>query len=340
MIGFGNIFKAELYKLVKLKTLLKILIAVLIIFVIFTLLYSVIYNILGEFNLSLRGDVTKETVEHYEKEYNDYAAALDGENAMIKAHDSELYSKKATAVLYRYLYDNDLDFNTTTEFGAFGLLTANAYITYILNIMATVITIFAIVSIIKSFAGERTQGTLKMQLLRPISKEAMITAKFLAVLVVSFGLYLLTFVLAGVVGVIAYDVDAKQVVGVLNASHVFTMSPFGALLVYFVYYISFTFAYITLGLFLSVISRKSEAMPIVISLVLLLVGATIEDLLGYIFIGYIGFNLNTSWVNALTTTGPGLNYMNLYSMLGISLVWVAGMLVSSFFIFKKSDIHT
>ena len=121
----------------KLKTLLKILIAVLVIFVIFTLLYSVVYNILGEFNLSIRGDVTKETVEYYEKEYNDYAAALDGENAMIKAHDSELYSKKATAVLYRYLYDNDLDFNTTTEFGAFGLLTANGYITYILNIMAT-----------------------------------------------------------------------------------------------------------------------------------------------------------------------------------------------------------
>ena len=86
MIGFGNIFKAELYKLVKLKTLLKILIAVLVIFVIFTLLYSVVYSILGEFNLSIRGDVTKETVEHYEKEYNDYAAALDGENAMIKAH--------------------------------------------------------------------------------------------------------------------------------------------------------------------------------------------------------------------------------------------------------------
>ena len=340
MIGFSNIFKAELYKLVKLKTLFKILLAIVIIFIAFTLLYSLIYNVIGNMDITIMPDVTEENVELAEQSYEAYATQLDGENAMVKAHDSNLYSLKATAKLYRYLYDNNLDFNLVTLFGSFGKLSANGYITYILGIMSTVISIFAVVTIIKSFAGERTQGTLKMQLLRPVSKEAMITAKFLAVLVVSFALYLFSFILAGIVGVIAYDVDAKQVVAVLNASHVVTMSPFGALIVYFVYYVSSTFAYIALGLFLSVILRKSEALPIVISLILILVGASIEGLLGYIFIGYIGFNLNTSWLNALTITGPGLNYMNLYSMLGISIVWVAGMLALSYLIFKKSDIHT
>ena len=38
MIGFSNMFKAEIYKLAKLKTLLKILIAIVIVFVVSTLL--------------------------------------------------------------------------------------------------------------------------------------------------------------------------------------------------------------------------------------------------------------------------------------------------------------
>ena len=43
-MGFGNVLKAELYKLTKAKSLIKVLIAIVIIFVIASLIYSFLYN--------------------------------------------------------------------------------------------------------------------------------------------------------------------------------------------------------------------------------------------------------------------------------------------------------
>ena len=339
MTGFGNIFKAEFYKLAKTKAILKILIAIVIIFIVATVLFSFLYNMVGTISLTTSEEITEEDVILAEQMYENHKAAAADNNAMQNMADTEGYILKSTAVVYRYMYENGLSFANIGVFGSLGSLSANAYIYFILSVMGTVITIFAIVTIVRSFAGERSQGTLKMQLLRPISRDAMITAKFLAVFVFSTMLYLFVIVLSCIVGVCAYHFDAKQILTVVNASHVVMISPGVEILIYSIYYIFNTFAFIALGLCLSCLIKKNEGPSIALALIIYLIGKNIEATLGYIFIGYAGFAINSAWLTALTVTGPALNYMNLYSMLALSFVWVVGMAAVSWFSFKKTDIN-
>ena len=341
MTGFSNMFKAELYKLAKLKSLAKILIAIIIIFVVATLLYSLIYGLVGGMEIiQQEGEITQETIDALEQEYAEYKAYYDQEKPTLQMRDTTLYNIKAQITLYKYMNENGLNFSKVGIFNSLASISANAYIEFIMSVMMLAIGVYATVSIIRSLAGERAQGTLKMQLLRPISKDAMLAAKFLAVLVVSFGLFVLTTVIAGVVGVIAYDVDSRSVLAIVNAESVVRMSPFVALLINFVYYSMELFAYISLGLFLSTTIKKNEALPIALAMIIMFIGQAIEATLGYIFVGYAGFMVNLEWINALTANGPAINHMNLYSMLGISFAWVIGMLITSIFSFRNAEIHT
>ena len=342
MIGFSNIFKAELYKIAKGKSLLKILIAVAIIFTATALLFSFLYNITGGIipTMSPEGDtVTQEDVDAAKASY-EYAQTLeDNMSAPLKMANTSVYSAKATYTLYKYMYENNLSFTSVRTFGSISL-TTDGFILFILQVMAFAVAIYATVTIVKSFAGERSSGTLKMQLLKPISKEAMIMGKMLATWVVSIGVLLVTFLLAAIVGVCAYKVDPKSVLIVLNASHVIKSNAATELILYLFYYIIQITQYIVFGMFMSNLIKKSESAALAVSLVVLLIGATIERFLGYIFIGYIGMDTNLNWLETLTLSGPSLNYMNLYSMLAISIAWLVGMFAFSIFAFKKADINS
>ena len=343
MIGFSNMFKAEIYKLAKLKTLLKILIAIVIVFVVSTLLYLALVNAVGGLDMALvdpEEEITPETVEKAELASREYEEKFEAENASVKMVDTERYTLKSKATLYRYMYDNGMTFDSYSEFGSMSSSSANSYIIFIMGIMSTVMLVFASVSIIKSIAGERANGTLKMQLLRPVSKEAMLVAKFTAVYVVSLGLYIFTFLLTCVVGICAFNVDAKQIIAVIDATHVAVMSPAAMIIIYLVYYATTIFAYTALGTCLSCLLKKGEALPIVITMIIAFLGDGIERMLGYAFIGYAGFAINISWLNALTRQGPVLSYMGLYSMIPIACVWVFGMLAISWFTFRKAEIHS
>lgn len=118
------------------------------------------------------------------------------------------------------------------------------------------------------------------------------------------------------------------------------MSPAAMLIIYLVYYATVIFAYTSLGMFLACVIKKNEALPIVIALIIVFLGGSIEGTLGYAFIGYAGFATNISWINALTINGPTLNHMALYTMIPIAFVWVFGMLALGWNSFRKAEIHS
>jgi len=178
-----------------------------------------------------------------------------------------------------------------------------------------------------------------MQLLRPISKDAMLFAKLLAVLIVSIALFLFIVILSTIVGIIAYKFDAKTVLVIFNASSVHPISAFAELFIYTIYYCGLIVVYTVVSLFLATILKKGEGMPLAIVIVWYLIGSSIEALLGYIFIGYAGITLNAAWINTLTESGPSMNYMSFYSMVGIMCAYVALMLTASVFAFRRTEIH-
>lgn len=343
MEGFGNILKAELFKLAKGKQLVKLIVALIIIFVVFTILFNFLYELAGEVlnnTTATDGEVTEEAVEIAKANYDEAVKQNESLNAYRKMTNTNVYQAKAVYNLYKYMYEHNVSISSVSMLGAITDLSANSYISFMMDIMATIFAIFGIVIMIKSFAGERSNGTLKMQLLRPISKDAIIIGKLLATWIVSIGALIFMFVVTCVVGVIAFKVNASQVIGILNGENVFMISPAGAMIITLIYHITYVSQFIMLGLFAASLMKKNSGGSIAIGLVALLVGGNIEQLLGYIFVGYIGISLNISWMNALTLTGPSLNYMNLYSMLGISILWFAGMLAASILMFRKEDVHS
>ena len=341
MTGFSNIFKAELYKLAKGKSLIKILIAIAIIFIVFSLLFNLVYELIGSYSVARdKVDVDASDVAAAKMMYEEAVKANEELKAPQKMANNSIYYLKAVYTEYKYMYENNLSFASVRGFNEETAINTNTYISFIMQIMGLVIAIYAAVSIVRSFAGERASGTLKMQLLRPISKEAIVVGKLLAVWVVSIGLFIFTFLVACVVGICAFKADPKAVLIVLNASTVIKTTGAVEIIIMFIYYITRLTQFIALGMFISNIIKKNEGASIALTLVILLIGSTIEDVLGYIFIGYAGININIDWISALTTSGPTLNYMNLYSMIGISLAWFVGMIATSIFSFKRADIHT
>ncbi len=340
-MGFFNIFKAELYKIVKNKSLLKILIAVIIIFILASVLYSFLYELIGDLSIaSAGGEVTQDAIDAAQAEYEAYKTGVyDNMNAMQKAHDTTLYSLKSTVAIYKYMYENNLSFSSISLFGGGLALSANNYIEFILDIMTLVVTIFAAVTIVKSIAGERANGTLKMQLLRPVKKEEMYGAKILATWCVSAGILLFTTIVSCIVGICAFNVSASDVLVVINGDTVGLIKPIVEILIYFIYSLMMLTTYVLLGGFLSNVMRKSESAVIAITMVMLLIGDTIEGFLGYIFVGFAGINVNLAWIRGLSLNGPALNYMSIYTMIPITLFWQALMLVSSLFMFKKLEIN-
>ncbi len=343
MEGFGNILKAELFKLVKGKALVKLLIASIIIFIFITILFNFLYELAGDvLNMSATADaeVTEETVEIARLNYEEVVKNHGTLNASRKMMDTSVYQAKAVYNFYKYLYEHNISMSSVSMFGTISNLTTNSYITFVMSTMAMVFAIFGIVTIIRSLAGERVNGTLKMQLLRPVSKDAIIVGKFLATWIVTVGVMIFFFLATCVVGVLAFKFDQSQVYGIINAEKVFTMSPYGAMALTLFYYITYVSQFIILGLFTASFMRKNEGGAIALGIVILLIGSNIEEWLGYIFIGYVGIMQNMSWLNALTLSGPGLSYMNLYSMVGLSSAWFVGMFIGSICLFRNEDIHS
>ena len=346
-MGFKNVLKAELYKLAKAKALIKVLVAMIIIFIAITLLYSFLYNLIG--GISINGvevdgqptyvEIDEETVKEAEAACEQYKVVFDNEKPNVQLMDTTPYMLKAQAAAYRYMYENHLDLNSVTLFGSSLNLSTNSYMMFIMQTMSVVIMVYAMVSVIRLIAGERNNGALKMQLLRPISKDAMLFAKGLAVTIMSIALFIFIMIVAAIVGIIAYNFDAKTVLLIFNGASVHEISALAEIFIYFIYYCSVIVINIVLAMFLSTIIKKNEGMSIAFAMISVFVGSSIENILGYAFIGYAGFNVNAVWINAFTVNGPAMNYMNFYSMMGISIAWMAIMLVASVFSFRHTEIH-
>ncbi len=349
-MGFKNVLKAELYKLTKASSMVKMIVASLIIFIAFSLLYSFLFNLGNlvtingvdiedeESETTTIDKIDENTIKTAEAAYEKYTQALAERKPNQQMMDTGSYYLKSQIVALKYMYENNLDFNSIRLFGD-SSTTANTFTMNMMSTMSMVIIIYAMVTIIRLVAGERNNGALKMQLLRPISKDAMLFAKLMATLIVSLVLFIFYTVLSAIVGIIAFNFDPKTVLVIFSASSAHEISALGEIAINFVYYCTAIFAYSVIALFLSTLIKKNGGMSIALVIVLFLIGGSIENLLGYAFIGYAGFVINGKWINTLTVNGPALNYMSFYSMVGISVAWLVAMLTSSVYLFRHTEVH-
>ena len=337
MKNFSKIFHNELIKVNSSQTILKVAIAILILFVIVTVSFNFIIETIGDYmagfenispeNLELQISVLKNQIKEME----------DSPKTSMGIADNTLYQLKAKLAMFEYARDNNVSLSSKSLFGSMSVDSAG-YVTTIMDLVQTILVVFSVVMVVKTFHSEKSNGTLKMQMIRPVNRKSMLFAKMLAIFTVSFVLYFVFTVLAEIVAIIKFGTSAKDVLYVLNASIVGEMNFASYLVLTFFVDLFEMFCYMQLAYFMcSIFWRKESIMGLTIVVVLL--GPMLESILNYIYIGYVGFFNNLDFLLALNpVTGPNMQGANLYSMLAITIVYQVAMMAYSFIHFDKCDI--
>ncbi len=345
--GFVNAFKGEMYKLLNRK-FIKLLIVLIVVFIVFTAGYKILYNTFGSYDGVVDSYIDPSTYPEYVDSLKTMLQEYEKNETtpLLKLVDTSTYSLRANIALYQYAIDNNIDLanynllgNVISISSTFSIVfNGNAFVIVVLEIMAFMIIIFSIVHACKVMVGELQNGTMKMQVLRPISRDAILSAKYITIWIFGIVMLVFSFVLALLIGIIVFKFDSTPYLMVINATKVVKISAVGVLFIYLLSYITILVLFTSVAIGISNIV-KTQSVAIALTLVIYLIGETIEILAAYIYVGFIGININSNWINTLTITGPILNYMNTYSMIFISTLWIVLSLTSAHLLFKRRDIQ-
>lgn len=240
---FGNLFLGELKKILRPKTL--IILAV--VFVIFFVMFAVMYNVnieeairsaleqsegveLEEYMdiLYNNNDIFKQTtpenidvyIETYQQAYNE---------SVKSGLDTDFYHKGMVTML-KYIKDNglygqDLKIAGYNEFESIFETSAESFATTYFSTVVTILTIFALVSMVGLYGDEYNSGTIKLVMMRPITRNRLTFAKLLAMYTVLITLLGASTLISYLYGLAAFGGAPKsQVLVLFNAVKVLKMS--------------------------------------------------------------------------------------------------------------------
>lgn len=335
MREFFTAYKNECYKINKKGKIFIVMTVIIGLMLIMTLGFGLLNGMLGDYT-STMVDLTREEMQ----------AIVDSNKVIVENYhhsdkigllDYGLYRAKAEIAFYQYLLDNNLNMSSIVVPGSISMDGAG-YISTVISFAIDVIVIFAIVMACKNFGGEKANGTLKMQAMRPVSRRQMLSAKWLSVWSISSVMLVVVVILAQIVAMMKFGVETKDVICVLNGEKAFKMSYLGYLTIEVLSQIVVLFCIIQLSHFVcSLFWRKGSGLAI--TMLLFFLGGAIETILGYVYVGYVGFFINLNFLSTLgTVSTPPLRGMNLYSMLAITVVWQVSMMTFNYLHFDKCDI--
>jgi ABC-2 type transport system permease protein len=201
-----------------------------------------------------------------------------------------------------------------------------------------IIALFVIITLSTLVAGEFSDGTIRMMIPRPYSRGEILSAKLLSILLYT----LILFGEALVVGFLCmglffgfHGIGAASLFWT-GAKVIEIPAVVNTLIIYGLHFLH-VFVYISFALMIAVLSR-SRAMSTGISIFLLIVGASLFQLLATFFTWgkYIVFAVSD--LSTFITRGPLYEGSTLGFALIVSAIWVAVFLFFSYFSFRKRDI--
>ncbi|WP_232058098.1 ABC transporter permease [Cohnella abietis] len=205
------------------------------------------------------------------------------------------------------------------------------------TIMFVLITMFTVVIASETVAGEFTWGTIKLLLIRPWSRSAILLSKYLSTLLFALILTVITFIVTWLINMAVFSSSSDSDV----LSSVVGMSNMEYMLKFYLYEFITLIIIVTFGFMMSSAFRSS-GLAIGLSITLLFAGSIITNLLSLTnkaWVEYILFmHLNlTSYIE--NADGPFHNHP---MSLGFSLSILAGYFVLfnliSWTVFRKRDI--
>lgn len=208
---------------------------------------------------------------------------------------------------------------------------------FIFILTKIIILIFGIVLASGTIAGEHSDGTMKLLLIRPHTRASVLFSKFLAVCIVLLGFYVFNFALTLLIGSIGWGLGGVQMaLSIFNSKTALILHPLAV--VVFLHLFGF-FEAIVFSLIALTISTlfRSRSGATAVSMLVYFVSFVLDALLStFAWYKYIIFN-NTDLFIYMSSTGPTIADQNLLFSLIINIVYIAAMGIMCFFTFAKRD---
>lgn len=339
MKGFLTAFSLECKKVFSSKGFWIFAVVILILCLIVTVSFRTLGDMLqGMDNSALTGSVSAaEMADMYRVELDEYYALVESGDLKIEASTTtETYLKNMIA-LYDYLDENGIKPDRITTLGAIGSINMSSgdYVVMMSMIVSAFVAIMAIVLAARAVAGETNDGTMRMQLTRPVKRSVLLTAKTGAVFVTSLVLSVVLNVLFMVIGAIFFDGASHEVLLIDAYQNIAVINPYAAIFLLTLFNAVTLAVLVQFTVFVGNFASKSAALAI--PLVLFLFADTIASLLYDTWIPFVGLFTNLSWATALTPAGAPIRGMSIYTMIAVTTVWFAGMTAVNYIAFEKRD---
>jgi len=349
---FGKLYLGEIKKILRPKSLIALAVAIVLFFIIATIAYNVqvtlnlgtdgdaevtgtVFEILGGgYDLSSTPEQVDQSIIEATENY-DEAAVFD------KSHKTnQRYAARAILTALRYQKAHGLykSFTVATS-GMLGGKSAEGFTSVLISMLGMVLLVYGIVLAAGLYADEYKNGTIKLVSLRPVSKNQLTTAKFLAGLTILVGIFLLCVFIAFLYGCAAYGSNSSSVVYmVFNSKSVIKSSVGGVAFLEIVSAAMQVGSLYTLAFALSTITRKKTA-AIVLSLLVWL--GLAASLLGMIspYIPPFLFSPNMSISEFFLL---GSNYSVLASFwltLPMFVFYNGGLIAAMYLVVNKKDVY-
>lgn len=334
MNSFTKFFSAELTKTATSKAFRNAVIITLVLCVFIAILFGAVSEIIQQIYPELTGihfSSNEEAIAYFENAIATYETTGAG------ISDNNLYGLKAMLAKYKYLQANSLDDSMVANFGTPSGYGVNM-ITMFISIAFTVFSIYTIVACSSNIRGEERDGTLKQQLISPVDRNSIFTAKWLSVFTMASLSMVISFILAMIYAAIAYDLTSAPELIVINASYTTTVPAFVSLLIIMLYYLVTLFIFGQFTYFITNLT-SIKGNIVLLPLILYFFGEVIEKALAYIYIGYAGFFQNLYWINGLSVSGFSFRGINLYTALAFTTVYTTAMTLFNYKYFAVRDIN-
>lgn len=212
--------------------------------------------------------------------YELLANALDSVKSADKGN--LLYLQKATTVntnswliKYDYLFNhnkNMTDFANPLTIGVASNKNTNGYdyAYFILKMFSFVIIAYAIMAGAHTIAGEIKEGTMRYLAIRPVSRNAILFGKFLAIAIMSVILIVFSGIISILVGGFIYGFNSLTILTVFAGKYAITLHPITMIIIYLLSLILELLVYLSIAVMLSTFI-KSDILAVTILMVVYLV---------------------------------------------------------------------
>lgn len=235
----------------------------------------------------------------------------------------------------QYLIDNDLlSFNYSAPES---LTKGYGTMEFIFILTKIIILIFGIVLAAGTIAGEHTDGTMKLLLIRPHTRSQVLLAKFLTVCILLIGFFLINFVVTLIIGAIGWGLSgASLALSIFNSSKALVLHPLQVMMFQHLFGFLEAVMFSLIALTISTLF-KTRSGATAVSMLVYFISFVLDALLStFAWYKYIVFN-NTDLFQYMSSVGPSIADLTLVFSLFIDFAYIIAMGFLCFFTFSKRD---